>query len=249
MTSRRDTVRDTVREPRAPGPPEDSFTTDRTNPGPTEPATDPGPAPSDGQDDDAAPSSQTRNRSESEPVKIIFQKIAQRDQIVPRSVEQGERRHVVHSPAAPRAMVAEPQVLVSISTDPGAHQSDAVLAPTVILPRRPIGPAILAVALLGLVLAAAAILLSSRSAVPPSSAGASVATLPPSGRPMTPSPQPSMVATATAASATSPAAAAVATPSGSSRGSRQPRPASSAAVRRAVPTNEPAGLGAFPEDL
>jgi len=90
------------------------------------------------------------------PIGVIFQKIAERDQVVPRSVEQGESYQAVHAPASPRPALLEPPVVVDVQTDPIPR---VIEAPA---PRRSIVPAALVLAGLLLIVVAEAVLVLSR---------------------------------------------------------------------------------------
>lgn len=81
--------------------------------------TDPGPPP-----EVARPQ---RNTSEVEPVAVIFHKIAQKEQPVPRSIERGESYQAVHEPApASQRSAVEPPVVINVTTDPDSrHQGQS----------------------------------------------------------------------------------------------------------------------------
>jgi hypothetical protein len=62
-----------------------------------------------------------RNRSESEPIEVIFRKIAQKEQPVPRSVERGATYDAMHDPAPSRrtsSTAAEAPVVLNVTTEP-----------------------------------------------------------------------------------------------------------------------------------
>jgi hypothetical protein len=74
--------------------------------------------------------SSDRNRSDVEPIEVIFRKLAQQRQAVPRSTEQGERYQGAHqmvpSRGTPSAAV-EPPVMLNITTDPDHRRTVALL--------------------------------------------------------------------------------------------------------------------------
>jgi hypothetical protein len=62
-----------------------------------------------------------RYRSDIEPIEVIFQRIAQKEQIVPRSIERGTSYQAVHDPAPPSTRSpgdAVPSVALNVTTDP-----------------------------------------------------------------------------------------------------------------------------------
>ena len=91
-----------------------------------------------------------RYRSDMEPIEVIFQRIAQKEQLVPRSIERGTSYQAVHEPAPSSTKSpadAGPSIVLNVTTDPHARRD--------VQPLRRASIAGLAVALLvALVLAA-----------------------------------------------------------------------------------------------
>jgi hypothetical protein len=131
MTLRRDTLRDRWTAP----------TPDRAKSAET---TDPGPPPVLDRPEvpDAA--------AGAEPIDVIFRKIAQREQIVPKSVEPGVSYQAVHTPAPSRAALLESPVVLNITTDPATRVEMPEEAAGV--PGRSRRPAVLALAVLAVLL-------------------------------------------------------------------------------------------------
>ncbi len=68
-----------------------------------------------------------RNRSEIEPIEVIFRKIAQQRQVVPRSTEQGASYQAAHDPVPSLGSASpalEPRVVLDITTDPDSHRTE-----------------------------------------------------------------------------------------------------------------------------
>jgi len=89
-----------------------------------------------------------RNRSDIEPIEVIFQRIAQKQQMVPRSIERGTSYQAVHDPAPSSTgspADAVPSIVLNVTTAP-----DTQCAPIVVdtEPRRRASRTAFAVALL-----------------------------------------------------------------------------------------------------
>jgi len=62
-----------------------------------------------------------RYRSDIEPIEVIFQRIAQKEQLVPRSIERGASYQAVHDPAPSSTgspADAVPSIVLNITTAP-----------------------------------------------------------------------------------------------------------------------------------
>jgi len=190
MTSRRDTLRERWTEPPSDSPADSNVT-------------DPGLAPPPDTAVASEASASPRNRSESEPIEVIFKKIAQQPHAVPRSVEPGESYQAVHAPAPARAMVHEPLVALNITTDPATPIARAdTVAETLVVPQRTSRRGLFA--LLACVVVAAgltALLLARSSTHVAGSAGAAAPSLPPSAPSMAPPTPLSVLPTASVAPA------------------------------------------------
>ena len=198
--------------------------------------TDPGPPPVLDVPDDPGQLAAARNRSLNEPIEVIFQKIAQREQRVPRSIEPGQSYQAVHTPPPSRSTLLEAPVVLNITTDPDPRvvvPEDSVIPEGV--PGRSRGPAVLALAVLGaLLLLALAMVMSRPSASTTGSSGPAAPSLRPSAAPMPASPAPSMGPAVPALTATAepsvPPIAASAAPA--------PRPAPQRPAGPARPSNK-----------
>jgi hypothetical protein len=182
MTLRRDTLRDP-----SPGPPAEEEKKAAT--------TDPGPPPVLDVADDPGHLAAARNRSLNEPIEVIFQKIAQREQRVPRSIEPGQSYQAVHTPPPSRSTLLEAPVVLNITTDPDPRvvPPEESSVPDGV-PGRSRRPALLALAVLAAVLLLAlGVVMSRPSASTAGSAGPAAPSLRPSAAPMAASPSPSMV--------------------------------------------------------
>jgi hypothetical protein len=70
------------------------------------------------------------NRSDIEPIEVIFQKIAEKQQMVPRSIERGASYQALHDPAPSSARSpanAAPSVVVEVTTSPAARGEPSVI--------------------------------------------------------------------------------------------------------------------------
>lgn len=71
-----------------------------------------------------------RNRSDIEPIEVIFQRIAQKQQIVPQSIERGASYQAVHDPAPSSARSPDdtvPTVVLNVTTAPDAPREQRVV--------------------------------------------------------------------------------------------------------------------------
>ena len=62
-----------------------------------------------------------RYRSDVEPIEVIFRRIAEKEQLVPRSIERGTSYQAVHDPAPSSTgspADAAPSILLNVTTDP-----------------------------------------------------------------------------------------------------------------------------------
>lgn len=170
--------------------------------------TDPGPPPTMNADTPVFQQDE-RNRSIEEPVDVIFRKIAQREQIVPRSVERGESYQAVNAPAPRHEVPVEPPVVLNVTTDPGGRRAEVTTtredAPPVAARRRRLQVAVgVLVAGVGLVVAMALALVprsDDRRTGAPSSTSATQPTATQARTVQTPVPPPTSVPMPSAAPA------------------------------------------------
>ena len=199
-------------------------------------SSDPGPLPAP---DDPAPGDEpgaARNRSEDQPIEEIFKRIAQRVQVVPKSVEPGVSYQAVHTPPPSRSALLEAPVVLNITTDPATRVEVPEEAAGV--PGRSRRPAVLALAVLAVVvIVGLGVLLARPPTSTTGSAGPGAQSVRPSAAAMVPAPPalseiPAVIAVAPSATSAAP----VARPAPQRAAAPTPR------ARKSEISDDPAGL-------